>query len=99
MFEDVKAKYGSLENKSSVWIYGGGALAALWLSSTILGAINSVPLVPKLLELIGIGYAGWFVYRYLLFKSSRKQLAADLEELKLKITGVPRSAFRTEDDE
>lgn len=24
--------------------------------------------VPKLLELVGLGYTSWFVYRYLLFK-------------------------------
>lgn len=98
-FEELKAKYDSLENKSTVWIYGGGTLVALWLSSIIIGAVNNVPLLPKILELVGLGYSGWFVYRYILFKSSRRQLAADIEELKVKITGVPRSAFMTEDDE
>jgi hypothetical protein len=24
--------------------------------------------LPKILELIGLGYSAWFVYRYLLFK-------------------------------
>lgn len=24
--------------------------------------------LPKLMELVGLGYTGWFVYRYLLFK-------------------------------
>lgn len=28
----------------------------------------SVLQLPKLLELIGLGYTSWFVYRYLLFK-------------------------------
>ncbi|KDO86378.1 hypothetical protein CISIN_1g031181mg [Citrus sinensis] len=44
--------------------------------------------LPKLLELIGLGYTGWFVYRYLLFKSSRKELATDIEALKKKIAGT-----------
>jgi hypothetical protein len=26
------------------------------------------PQLPKLLELVGLGYTSWFVYRYLLFK-------------------------------
>ncbi len=26
--------------------------------------------LPKLLELVGLGYSAWFVYRYLLFKVS-----------------------------
>ncbi|KAH7438022.1 hypothetical protein KP509_05G101400 [Ceratopteris richardii] len=96
---DIKAKYDALENKSQVWIYGGGALAALWLSSAVIGAVNRLPLVPKVLELVGLFYTGWFVYRYLLFKSNRRELAEKIQELKFQIGGVPRSAFMTEDDE
>lgn len=59
----------------------------MWLSSTLVGAVNGIPLLPKLLELVGLGYTSWFVYRYLLFKSSRQELAADLEELKKKVAG------------
>ncbi|KAG6527741.1 hypothetical protein ZIOFF_009867 [Zingiber officinale] len=84
---DLKAKWDSLENKSTVLLYGGGALVAVWLSSVVVGAINSVPLLPKVLELVGLGYTGWFVYRYLLFKESRKELASDIEDLKKKIAG------------
>jgi hypothetical protein len=73
-----------------VGVYAGGALVALWLSSSIVGAINAVPLLPKIMELVGLGYTGWFVYRYLLFKSSRKELVQDIEELKGKITGAAR---------
>ncbi|MCO5588719.1 hypothetical protein L7F22_042678 [Adiantum nelumboides] len=98
LFDDLKLKYDAMENKSQVWIYGGGALVALWFSSIVIGAVNNIPLLPKLLEFVGLCYSGWFVYRYLLFKSSRKQLAADIQELKLKVTGVPRTTFMTEDD-
>lgn len=65
---DLKEKWDKVENKSTVLLYGGGAVVAVWLSSIIVGAINSVPLLPKLMELVGLGYTGWFVYRYLLFK-------------------------------
>ncbi|KAH7652899.1 Cyanobacterial aminoacyl-tRNA synthetase CAAD domain-containing protein [Dioscorea alata] len=85
---DLKQKWDSLENKSAVFIYGGGAIVAIWLSSIVVGAINSVPLLPKIMELVGLGYTGWFVYRYLLFKSSRKELADDIEDLKKKIAGT-----------
>lgn len=87
LLANLKEKWDAVENKPTVLIYGGGALLALWISSIIVAAINSVPLLPKLMELIGLGYTGWFVYRYLLFKSSRKELASDVEELKKKITG------------
>ncbi|KAA8520710.1 hypothetical protein F0562_015018 [Nyssa sinensis] len=88
LFEDLKGKWDAVENKSTVLLYGGGAIVAVWLSSIVVGAINSVPLLPKIMELVGLGYTGWFVYRYLLFKSSRKELATDIEALKKKIAGT-----------
>ncbi|XP_039160607.1 protein CURVATURE THYLAKOID 1A, chloroplastic-like [Eucalyptus grandis] len=87
MFADLKEKWDAIEDKSTVFIYGSGATVAVWLSSFVAEAINSVPLLPKVMELLGLGYTGWFVYRYLLFKSSRKELASDIEALKKKIAG------------
>ncbi|KAJ9539436.1 hypothetical protein OSB04_032169, partial [Centaurea solstitialis] len=68
LLTDLQEKWDALENKSTVIIYGGGGIVAIWLSSILIGAINSVPLLPKIMELVGLGYTGWFVYRYLLFK-------------------------------
>ncbi|GJT03672.1 curvature thylakoid 1A, chloroplastic-like protein, partial [Tanacetum coccineum] len=45
---------------------GGGV--AVWPSPIFIGAVNSVPLLPKIMKLVGLGYFGWLVYRYLLFK-------------------------------
>ncbi|XAR53991.1 hypothetical protein NMG60_11028964 [Bertholletia excelsa] len=88
LFNDLKEKWDAVEDKSTVLLYGGGALVAIWLSSVLVGAINSVPLLPKIIELVGLGYTGWFVYRYLLFKQSRKELATEIEALKKKIAGM-----------
>lgn len=88
IYSDLKEKWDRVENKSTVLLYGGGAIVAVWLSSILVSAINAVPLLPKLMELVGLGYTGWFVYRYLLFKSSRKELAKDIEGLKKKIAGT-----------
>ena len=38
-------QWDGVENKTSVAIYGVGAVVLLWLSSTIVSAVNSVPLV------------------------------------------------------
>ncbi|MCO5571104.1 hypothetical protein L7F22_024836 [Adiantum nelumboides] len=78
LFDDLKVKYDAMENKSQVWIYEGGALVALWFSFIVIGAVNNIPLLPKLSKFVGLCYIGLFVYRYRLFKSSRKQLAADI---------------------
>lgn len=43
------------------------------------------PQLPKIFELVGLGYSAWFTYRYLLFKSSREELVEDIEALKKKI--------------
>ncbi|RLN12986.1 hypothetical protein C2845_PM09G06670 [Panicum miliaceum] len=88
LIEELKAKWDAVEDKPTVLLYGGGAIVALWLTSVVVGAINAVPLLPKIMELVGLGYTGWFVYRYLLFKESRKELATDIEALKKKITGT-----------
>lgn len=77
LVDDLKAKWDAVENKSTVLTYAGGAIVAVWFSSVIVGAINSLPLLPKIMELVGLGYTGWFVYRYLLFKV-RDQLRARL---------------------
>jgi len=87
LVKDLQQKWDAVENKTSVVLYGAGALVLLWFSSTLVNALNGVPLLPKLMELVGLGYTSWFVYRYLLFKSSREELVKDVDELKKKITG------------
>ncbi|VAI60502.1 unnamed protein product [Triticum turgidum subsp. durum] len=88
LVDDLKAKWDAVENKSTVLTYAGGAIVAVWFSSVIVGAVNSLPLLPKIMELVGLGYTGWFVYRYLLFKERRKELADDVESLKKSIAGT-----------
>lgn len=80
-------QWEKVENKPAFIIYSVAAFSAIWLSSTVINALNSVPLFPKLFELVGLGYSAWFTYRYLLFKSSREELVADIEQLKKKISG------------
>ncbi|HBL09964.1 MAG TPA: isoleucine--tRNA ligase [Cyanobacteria bacterium UBA11162] len=53
----------------------------------VLSAINYLPLVPNVLELIGIGYSAWFVKRYLLFETNREELLGKVRSLKTEIVG------------
>jgi len=87
ILQDLKEKWDAVENKPQVALYAGGSVFAVWLTGTVIGAINHLPVLPKLLELIGLSYSAWFTYRYLLFKTSREELIKDVEELKGKITG------------
>ena len=53
----------------------------------MLAAVNDIPLVSPIFELIGIGYSGWFTFRYLLKAPTRKELAVEIESFKKQITG------------
>ena len=70
----VDPQWEDTENKSAVITYVAGGAALVWLSGTVVGAINSIPILPKVMELVGLGYSTWFVYRYVLYKDSRKEL-------------------------
>mmetsp|Transcript_24211 Transcript_24211/g.29360 ORF Transcript_24211/g.29360 Transcript_24211/m.29360 type:complete len:169 (-) Transcript_24211:686-1192(-) len=87
IIKTLQDKWDATENKGSVALYGFGVIVTVWISNTLVGAINAVPVLPKFMELVGLGYTSWFVYRYLLFKESRQDLAADVDELKAKIAG------------
>mmetsp|Transcript_782 Transcript_782/g.1950 ORF Transcript_782/g.1950 Transcript_782/m.1950 type:complete len:150 (-) Transcript_782:178-627(-) len=86
----LSEQWDKVDNKGNALLIGGGGIFALWLASTVVGAINSVPLLPKLMELVGFGYSAWFVYKYLLFKEGRIQAASDFDELKEKISGITK---------
>jgi hypothetical protein len=63
------------------------ALIAVRLVLAILSSVNDIPLLAPTFELIGLGYTAWFVYRYLLRASNRKELVSDFNELKSQVLG------------
>ncbi|KAK6923814.1 Cyanobacterial aminoacyl-tRNA synthetase, CAAD domain [Dillenia turbinata] len=85
--EKLNLKFES-EDTSSIVVYGGGALVAIWLASVVVGAIDSIPLIPKFMEIVGLGYTIWFSTRYLIFKKNRDELGAKIEELKQQVLGL-----------
>ncbi|MEG4167224.1 MULTISPECIES: CAAD domain-containing protein [unclassified Microcoleus] len=66
-------------------ILAGGISIKVMLG--VLGALNDVPLVAPVFELIGMGYTGWFVYRYLLKASNRQELLTEIDSLKEQVVG------------
>ncbi|CAH9089953.1 unnamed protein product [Cuscuta europaea] len=78
------------ENLSTLVALGGGAAVALWMMNAVVGAIDSIPLFPKLMEVIGLGYTLWFSTRYLLLKDTRDELALKIEEIKKQVIGSGR---------
>jgi len=53
----------------------------------VLDAINDVPLLAPVFELVGIGYTVWFVNRYLLKVETRKELGNEFNALKGQVVG------------
>lgn len=62
-------------------------IIAVKVTLAIISAINDIPLLAPTFELIGLGYTGWFVYRYLLTNSSRQELGQEFEALKNQVMG------------
>ncbi|XP_044483227.1 protein CURVATURE THYLAKOID 1D, chloroplastic-like [Mangifera indica] len=87
LLDNLNIKFDT-EDAYSVILYGSSALVLIWLASTIVSAIDSIPLFPKLLQVVGLGYTFWFSTRYLLFKENREELSSKIEELKQQVLGT-----------
>ncbi|MEH2295727.1 CAAD domain-containing protein [Nostoc sp.] len=65
-------------------------LAAIFTAKValaLLDAINGIPLLSPLFELVGIAYASWFIFRYLLKASTRQELVDEIQLLKNQFVG------------
>lgn len=63
------------------------AFIAVRLLLAVLEAVNELPLLSPLFELIGLGYSGWFIYRYLLREANRQELMENLTSLRDQVLG------------
>lgn len=63
------------------------SFVAVRITLAVLDAINGVPLLAPMLELVGLGYTSWFVYRYLWRASTRSELVAEFDSLKTQVVG------------
>ncbi|HEY9608813.1 CAAD domain-containing protein [Allocoleopsis sp.] len=68
------------------WIFF--ALISVKVMLALLDAINDIPLLSVLLELIGLGYGIWFIYRYLLTAATRQELSGEIQNFKKQVFDV-----------
>lgn len=59
----------------------------VYVTLSVLDAIDNIPLLSSILELVGLGYTAWFVTRYLLKASTRQELFAEFNGLKQQVLG------------
>ena len=69
-----------------------GLIVGIKLTLAVLSAVNEIPLLAPTFELVGIGYTVWFVYRYLLQASTRKELTDEIDSFKSEIFGNGKKA-------
>ncbi|GMN37202.1 hypothetical protein TIFTF001_006626 [Ficus carica] len=72
--KSVQNLWDNSEDRLALIGLGFAAIVAIWASANLISAIDRLPLIPPVLEVIGILYSSWFVYRYLLFKPDREEL-------------------------
>merc|ERR1712146_698884 len=62
--DKAKTAWAENESKPTTLLIAGAAVTTLVVADGMLNAVEKLPLVPALFELIGIGFTAWFVYRY-----------------------------------
>lgn len=63
------------------------AIVSVKIIVAVLGAIDDIPLLAPLLEMVGLGYSAWFVWRYLWKASNRKELLTEFDAIKNQVFG------------
>jgi hypothetical protein len=89
------------EYRKPVILVGGLLLAGLTVAVAdgVLDRLNAIPLFAPTFELIGLGFSGWFVLRYLLYADTRQELLVDLDEVKDRIIGTVQSLEAAHEEE
>jgi valyl-tRNA synthetase len=81
-------------------LFGLGAIGlfvfVIELLKAILATVNQVPVLPFLLEVVGLGYAVWYGKRNIWDASERQRLWQQVQQLKQDIIGTPRFMGVTE---
>ncbi|KAG2244517.1 hypothetical protein Bca52824_093648 [Brassica carinata] len=83
----VQEAWEKVEDKYAVSSLAVSGFVALWGTAGVISAIDRLPLVPGVLEVVGIGYTGWFAYKNLIFKPDRETLFQKVKDTYRDIIG------------
>lgn len=67
------------------------SIITLKVALAILSAVTDIPFVRPFFDLVGMTYTFWFIFRYLLKDSTRKELVANFRLAKKQILGKTTS--------
>ncbi|WOL09969.1 protein CURVATURE THYLAKOID 1B, chloroplastic-like [Canna indica] len=77
----IQDAWDKVEDKYAVSALGLAGAVALWGTGGMISAIDRLPVVPGVLEVVGIGCSVWFGYKNLVTKTDREALIAKLKRL------------------
>ncbi|XP_058114178.1 protein CURVATURE THYLAKOID 1C, chloroplastic isoform X2 [Magnolia sinica] len=83
IIKTVQNAWDKSEDRLALAGLGFAAIVAVWASGNLIGAIDKLPLIPTVLEVVGILFSWWFIYRYLLFKPDRDATRAGWVRLRV----------------
>lgn len=63
-------------------------LVTIKVTFAVVDAVNEIPLLSPIFELVGMGYSIWFVYRYMLRASTRQELWQEINGIKAQYLGA-----------
>lgn len=76
----VKQRWQRVQNKAEAIAFVFGTCISAYVAGAALHAIERLPLVPEVMQLVGFSYSLWFALRYLVFAESRRQLQRELDQ-------------------
>ncbi|XP_044959953.1 protein CURVATURE THYLAKOID 1B, chloroplastic-like [Hordeum vulgare subsp. vulgare] len=81
LFNSLKQEWDRVGDKYAVTTLAVAATLGMWSAGGVVSAIDRLPVVPGLMEVVGIGYSGWFAYKNLIFKPDRKAFFAKVRNI------------------
>ncbi|KAL2336283.1 hypothetical protein Fmac_010729 [Flemingia macrophylla] len=83
----LQEAWDKVDDKYAVSSLAVAGVVALWGSFGLISAIDRLPLIPGVLEVVGIGYTGWFAYKNIVFKPDREALVRKIKDTYNEILG------------
>jgi hypothetical protein len=83
----IQTKWEETEDKPAAVAVTFGALLALVAASSVVDAVDKIPIISDLIELVGVVVTGWFTYRYLVFGPDREELVSNIKVFLSKVYG------------
>ncbi|KAK3153178.1 hypothetical protein QOZ80_2BG0168860 [Eleusine coracana subsp. coracana] len=77
---DLKQEWDGIKNKYAVTTVAIAVTLGMWSAGAVVSAIDRLPVVPGLMETVGLGYTGWFAYKNLIFKPDRDAFFKNVRE-------------------